>query len=162
MAYQEDIENSIITQLTPLISSNLQIVPLPENEADYLKPLIVNRVTVMYFDSEYGDSDNPVASTGIVVQAEKVFIEITIESKRLRGNSGVYTVWNAIKGLLLGFTPTDCDRLRLLKFGIDNKGKKDTTWAYCGILYCTRLEVQKDTEDVYPLIKQINFDYESI
>lgn len=162
MPIYEDIENSIVTQLAPLVSASLDVVPLPENEAAYVKPNSKNRITVMYRNSKFGDSNNPVVSTGVVAQDEDVFIEVVIESRKLRGSSGVYALWDALKILLLGFTPFDCDRLRLVDFGIEPKEKKDQTWTYVGCFYCTRLEVEKEIENAYPLIKEINFDYEQL
>lgn len=162
MPIYEDIENSIVDQLASLVGPSIDVVPLPENEASYVKPNSKNRITVMYRESKFGDSNSPVVSIGKVAQDETVFVEVVIESRRLRGASGVYAIWDALKILLLGFTPNDCDRLKLVDFGLEPKDRKDQTWTYVGVFCCTRLEVEKDPEDVYPLIKQINFDYEQL
>ena len=162
MSIYEQIENSIIAALNPLQSASLSVVPLPENDAAYIKPNAGAKITVMYLESTFGTTASPVLSTGVVAQDEKVFIEVSIESRKFRGNSGIFAIWDAIKAILIGFRPFDCDRLRLHKFGMNFSEKKDSTWMYVGVFYCTRLSVQVDPSETYPLIKQINFDYENI
>lgn len=162
----EEIENSIITRLAPLASAGVDVVLLPENEADFTKPNSKPRITVMYYTSKFGGSmDSNLArlrSIGISSQEESIMLEVTMQSRKLRGTAGIMQIFEAVKDLLYGFAPADCDKLYLSEFNMLKKDKSDATWAFAATFLCSRLQAEKDSNEVVQRITKLTFDYENI
>jgi hypothetical protein len=151
----EVLENEIITRLSPLASSDLQIVGLPENEAEKSRPLPTKaKFTIIYAGSEYDKS----TSTGQNRNSENVFLTILIESTFLRGNLGVYNLLRVLKLALSGYSPSNCKKLEIVKhhsIGSDPIKKNGNLWEYQIVFQTSGLHVENFIEDVSILVSQI-------
>lgn len=148
----ERIENELIEALSPLKEKGFEVLPLPENEKDYNRPQDKPRVTVCYSKSKY----EPTKGTNQVSQEESLFYTIIIESKTRRGDSGVYTVLNLVRAILLGFKPTDSGRLTLVEQELN--GISEGYWTYSAVFSTKALIMQVDPGDLGPPLKSTTFD----
>lgn len=126
----EQLETDIVTRLQPYMPAGVNVVPLPESDADMQgKPFINSRVTVMYTGSKYGDpGENRMRSTGQMVQNETVMFDVFIQSRYLRtGDDSLHKMIPLVKRKLIGFVPTDCDRCFMddQKIDIDKQDQSD-------------------------------------
>lgn len=103
-----NLEDKLVERLAELRGLGYYLGPFPENKeahrtASGNKP----RVTVSYGGSNFGESSNAknptVLSGQIVTQQEFCEVNITVEAKRLRGDSGIYAAIDRIYPLILGY-----------------------------------------------------------
>lgn len=106
----EEMEEAVVNRLKDYYASlsvrlgsvfNPEIVKLPENEKEFSKAMAEARITVAYVASSGAD----IISTSEVVQEELVEIVVLIESRKLRGNTGVYALLQNNLLALLGYAP---------------------------------------------------------
>lgn len=152
----EVLEQQIFDKLSPMGSvSGITVVKMPESEQERRNPYPGNaRITVIYAGSEYPDT----ISTSQVSQSEKIFIQILVESIYLRGPQGVYSLISVIKSLLIGFSPSFCKRIQVLKhhtIGGDDAEKINGTWNYNIVFQTEGVTVENFTEDLTVLLKKI-------
>lgn len=151
----ELLESEIVSRLSPLASSNLSIISLPEIEAEKSRPLPAKaQYTVIYAGSEYEKS----SSTGQNRNVENVFVTILIESTFLRGPLGVYNLTRVLKLALSGYSPSNCQRLEIAKhhsIGSDPVKKNGNMWEYQIVFQTTALHLENFIEDVSVLVTQI-------
>ena len=132
----ETLELEILARILPIntVNSNIAVAIMPEVAADRSRPLPTKaKVTIIYAGSEY----SLVNSTSYVKQDEKIFIQLLIESTFLRGTEGVYNIIEALKTLLVGYRPTYCMPLQMVKhhtIGGEDAEKINNMWAYNMIL----------------------------
>ena len=149
----EQIELDIVNRLAVLAAANVVVVPMPEVQGDYKRPVGTGmRVSVMYKSSEF---EKPI-STGSVVQKEIISIDVMLQASKLRGANGLYRLQEAVRRRLIGFRPSNCDRLYAVENGYTDW--RENVWTHTFTLACVSMAVEDlDTsEDV--LITKIMFD----
>jgi len=152
----EVLENQVYTKILPMDSvEGITVRRMPENEADRKKAFPGNaQLTVIYAGSEYPET----ISTSQVSQDEKVFIQILIESSFLRGPQGIYNLLAVLKTLLIGFRPSFCTGMQVVKhhtIGGDEAEKVNNMWNYNVIFQARAVAVEDFTEDLSILLKKI-------
>lgn len=157
------LQTQIATRLGELNTNPLapvvDVVVLPENEADYKRSIdhAKPRITVAYTGSEFGTGKNDFNSFTIddVAQEETVNVQIEIHAKKLYGNTGLYAVLNAAQALLLGFSPTHCDKLHFRRSQL----QKTEDGLFFFVLECVvkTYALQPDPTTTAVLVTQINY-----
>jgi hypothetical protein len=102
----EQIEDDVVAHLG--VIAGLEIVALPQSEAEFSKPFN-NKITIAYGGSKYRDSEG----LGYIAQREEVDIVVFFESRKTRGDNGIYKSMATIKEKLIGFEPTFCGKMFL-------------------------------------------------
>lgn len=105
MSTYADYEDAIATQLGTL--ANVDIIVLPDNEADYNLPYSKSKITVAYVGSRFGMIKQLVG----VSQDEMQLYEIVIQSRSTRGEIGAYELLDYCKKKLLGFAPLSSKKM---------------------------------------------------
>lgn len=151
----ETIENNVLTRLAPLTEANIDVILMPENQSVPIRPQARAMVIVQYLISDTTNGSEKVQSksTGFTTHDELVFIEITIRSKNLRGEFGIYNIYELVNALLLGYSPGDCNKLLFKSFKFD--GYLENLWTYVAHYCATRNLVEKDPEEVEILLNQL-------
>ena len=153
----ETLENEIRDRLQPFTTVGIDVVVLPETEAERKRPHQTNaRFTVIYSGSEY----DLTMSTSSSNNNEKIFVTVLVESSFLRGAKGVYSLVSIIKKALSGFKPTGCQKLQPLKhhtIGQPEAENKDNMWNYQVVFQTTTLSVEDFTESLTPLLEKLTF-----
>ena len=154
MSMYEDIESAVVNRLAPFGTIGFEVVALPETQADYSRPFVNGKITVAYHSSNY-DKPN---SVGHMSQYEEIAIIISIQSRFLRGDKGVYNIASIVRKALIGFEPANYWRMWAKEFGLKDAKLEDGLWTYYG-LFCTKaLAVEDFEEDVSRLVSQISYD----
>lgn len=153
------IESEIVTKLAPFQSIGIDVVVMPELEADRVKPLPTKaKLTVIYSGSDYPSMN----STAQINQDEKIYIIVLIESTFLRGTFGVYNLIPLIRSALVGFRPTGCGtRMKIEKnhtVGAPEAIKLNNMWEYQIVFSTTSVVVEDFTEDLSVLLKKITLN----
>lgn len=160
----EQLETDIVTRLSPLLPENSEVMKLPETDDDLRgKPFIGGRITVMYSGSDYGDpgGNNFTRSTAQVVQLETVMVDVVIQSRFLRsGDDSLHKLIRLVKRSLIGYQPTDCDRLYMRKQKVvDKLDQQDASDLFTCVMEfeCTTMSIEEvdDTADDVGAITQI-------
>lgn len=152
MNYQQ-AEADIVTRLQPFSGDDLEIVPLPENLKDFERPFTKGKITVCYKGSKW---DKP-HSTQQISQKEELTFEISMQSRFLRGSKGIYAIKYMVTKALLGFMPTDCDRMYAHESGMTGVAtQNDGVWTYSYLLCCTSLVVEDFEEDLSVMLNRIS------
>jgi len=158
----ETAEEQIRTRLAAKLGSNVEARVLPEDEAEYGKIAVAKpRVTVSYKMSDFptGERASKASSRTLgsfVSQEEQIVFEITMESRKLRGRNGLYDVLTKTKKALLGFTPSDCQKLQVLKFGFVER--TESLFIYQLLISTTTTIVEEQDAQVLPTLEQIVVD----
>lgn len=154
--FYSDIEAEVVAHLADTLTAiQVDVVPLPEFQAEFARPFLNGRVTVVYKGSEFGDHRD----IGMVVQDEKIQIEVVIVCKKLRGASGIHGITELVKRKLLGFSPTDCNKMRLIKNGYHDYDKESALWSYSMIFETNYRLVEAAEYDTGPILQQALFEY---
>lgn len=149
------IEQEIVVRLADLATANIDVLQLPEVQAEYERPFQNARVTVAYKSSEFGDIKN----ANHIVQDEKLQFELIIVCRKLRGAAGLHSVTEMVKRSLLGFMPTDCSKMRLTKNGFTDFQAESALWAYSMIFETTYRLVEAGEFELGPQLQQAFFEY---
>lgn len=119
------LEDDIVSRLAPLTEGPVTVVALPDSQADYERKATGALVTVAVTDDE---ATGQIRDAGRVVQDGLVTIDVIVQSNLRRGDNMVNSVARAVRLLLIGYHPTNCDRKiwfqsgRLLPSEDDKKG----------------------------------------
>ena len=150
------IEQEIVDRLQPLTTANtIDVVSLPEFQADFERPFLHGRVTVAYKSSEFG----PIKGSDYVIQDEMIQVEVIVQARLLKGNTGLHSITEAIKRRLLGFPPTDCTKLFLVKNAFGELNNETALWTYSMVFQCRYTLVEDAEYGTEPGLSQINFEY---
>ena len=152
----EQLEDQVYTRILPMASvQGISVRKMPENEAERQVAFPGNaQFTVIYAGSEYPET----MSTSQVSQDEKVFIQVLIESSFLRGPQGIYNLLSALKSYLVGFSPSFCTRMQVVKhhtIGGDEAEKINNMWNYNVIFQARAITVEDFTEDLSLILRKI-------
>jgi hypothetical protein len=151
-----DIEQEIVTRLQPLTNGGgVDVVPLPQVEAEFIRPLNAGRVTVAYKSSEFPG----IRSTFEIVQDELLQFELVVQARLLRGNAGLHKIVEAVKRTLLGFMPTDCSKMYLVKNGFTSRDPEQNIWTYSMIFETKYVLVEDAEEETGPTLQGLEFIY---
>lgn len=149
----EQVEEDIYQRLLPFQGISIDVVKLPDNEADFKRAFAKGKITIGYKGSKW---DAP-RSTSQIAQEEKLIFEVAMQSRELRGSRGLYMLKRVVTQALTGFQPTDCNRMYPEESGMT--GVKETftdgVWTYSAIFHCTTLTVEDFEEDLTLLLKKI-------
>jgi len=153
----EALQQSIVDRLQPFVVAGLDVVRLPENDAEFdrNKPRKA-KFTVIYAGSEYGKT----LSTAEISQDEVIFFQVLIESSFLYGPLGVYSLVSLLKKALTGYKPTGCRRIEVSKhhtIGSPEATRVDNMWRYNAVFSTTTVHVQEPEAEVEALLKKITF-----
>ena len=150
------IEQEIVDRLAPLTAQDtLDVLALPENQADYERPFLHGRITVAYKSSDFG----AIRSTNEIVQDEKIQIEVIIQARKLKGSTGLHSITEAVKRRLLGFDPTDCSKLYLVNNTFKEFNNDSALWLYSMVFECRYTLVENAEYGTEQVLEQINFEY---
>ncbi len=149
----EQAEDDIVTRLMPFINAGIDIAKLPEAQADFKRPFDKAKITIGYKGSKW---DKP-TSTGHISQDEDVMFEFSIQSRTLRGDRGIYIVKALIIQALVGFAPTDCDKMYCKESGMTGAKEvfEDGVWTYTLIMCCRNVSVEDFEEDLSVILHRI-------
>lgn len=156
MNYQV-IEESIAARLAPMVTAGYKVDVLPDVQADFKNP-IGPQVWVSYQKSTFDQtSDDPRHfSTGPTHQKEVLNFELTIQAKKLRGNSGVYKTIELARLLLVGFRPTNCHKLYMVQ--VVPASYEENLWTYKMMMACQSVVLEQAPADEDVIITKITLD----
>jgi len=136
------------------------VMALPEAESNYKRaahdrPL----VTVLYTGSEYGQGNktNNSITIDMVTQEEIIGFQVNVEAKKLYGSTGLYAILNVVQSLLLGFEPTDCDKIHFKRSALQRDEKDNTLFIFVLECYVQGYAVEDVPATTGALITQINY-----
>lgn len=152
----EQAEEEIFQRLKAFEAADIEVRKLAEDQeelaTDGPRPFKKGRLTIGYKGSKWGDT----RSTAQIIQEEKVTFEIAIQSKQLRGSRGVYNLKRVVTQALIGFRPTDCDRMVADESGmIGAATQADGIWSYSALFSCTTESVEDFEEDLSVILQKI-------
>lgn len=121
------LEDDIVTRLAPVAGAAVEVVSLPDSQAEYDRPATKTRVTVAVSDSEpFGN----IRDAGVVLQDTHVTVDVIVQASLRRGTGKVYAVARAVKLLLLGYKPEHCSRKLWFSGAKLLPGDEDTRGTY--------------------------------
>lgn len=150
----EQAEEDIKARLLPFVNAGvIDTILIPETLADFKRPFENGKITICYKGSKWEDP----RSTGHIVQDEEVIFQIEIQSRTLRGERGIYLMKKAINQAIIGFAPTDCDRIYAKESGLTSVGEtlNAGVWTYSFLVACKTVSVEDYEEDLTVLLKRI-------
>lgn len=149
----EQIELDIVNRLSVLTAANVTVVPMPEVQGEYKRPVGTGmRISVMYKSSDFDKS----ISTSSIVQKEIISVEIVLQASKLRGANGLYRLQEAVKKRLIGYMPTDCKKIYALENGYTDW--RDNVWTHTFSVACETVTVEDPDISEEVLITNIMFD----
>lgn len=157
----EDLEIAIVARLAPVATEfGIDVLPLPENQAQYVKPFEKARVTVNWKMSQFSGgrygSQLPTKSVDHAVQQEDIEIEVVIQSRFLRGESGTYAIMEAIRRKLIGFQPLSLDPMKLTEMKPDSF--TDNLWMHVMTFGTKALSINELGPTNEPMLEDVSFD----
>lgn len=152
----DTIQSAVTTQLQNAISGafgvgSVEVVPMPDTEAEYRKPFVKPRLTVIFTGAKFGTRTGP----DPVRQLETVALQVNIQAKRLYTNEGIYPLVEATRLALLGFRPEDCQPMTLVE--VSPVSHDIGTYEYVLLFEATRPAHQFHGPPDASLIKQLIF-----
>lgn len=139
---------------TLLTGTEYEVEVMPDNDDRFTRSVTKGRVSVWVPEVKTSEP----SSTSMIRQLETIQVQLHIKAKNLRSTVqpltfGVYEVADSITRILVGWMPTDCNRM--YKVGLRFQSRENETWEYILTLATTTLLVEDYTEPVVPLITQI-------
>lgn len=158
------LEDAIVNRLFPLVSTGIEVEPLPESPALSSTPFEKPRITVAYKSSDYDDTVTrglpSHLTSGQLGQNEYAEIELIIRTRLMRGPRGAHAVKKAIDFLLVGFHVPGWDKLFPKQYTIipNQQDIEDGIWTYSYTFVTKCILVEAEMEDVIVLLQQIDFN----
>ena len=157
------IEDDIVARLSALkdTQDGLVVLACPEVESEFKVPFKDIRITVSYSQSDFvgnrNSNDMPSMATDAVVQNEMIEIAIEIQSRKLRGEVGVYTIYERVRLLLLGYRPLGeyMDAIKFKSFKLDDYSASIWTAILVVTTACRVVSNFDDDESGLPLVTSI-------
>jgi len=153
------LESEIVARITSKVASAADVLPLPETGDDMILPSIKARITVAYNGSTYETSE----TTDVVAQPETITMQIVVQSRKLRGAVGIYTMLSVMKSALLGWKSTTTEKIHFGK--AEYVGHENSVWTYALNLTTVALAIEEpDTEDqvISKMLTAATTNYENI
>lgn len=157
---QTDIAARLATINTNPAAPIADVMALPEAESNYKRaahdrPL----VTVLYTGSEYGQGNTTFNShdIGMVEQEETIGFQVNVEGKKLYGATGLYAILNVVQSLLLGFEPTNCDKIHFKRSALQRDEKDNTLFIFVLECIVKGYAVEDVPAPTGALVTQINY-----
>lgn len=147
-----EIAERLKTKLQP---NGFDAMALPESQAEYSKPFTNGRATVAFTTAKA----DPPQSTGEISQHLVVTFSISLQGRFLRGDKGIHRLSRLVREYLLGFRPTDCDRLYHVSHEFVRY--EDQVWEHVMDFECRTLWAQVATDEEGtppPLLKRLDFN----
>lgn len=114
MDYIEQTESEIVVQLKQIESQYIKVHAAPESDEQRPEQSgVYSNLFVMYTGSRYSEP----RSTNEVSQDEFFQFGVVIESPLLRDDHGIYSLKKKVSDALLGFIPSNSNRLTLVSSG---------------------------------------------
>lgn len=148
----EALEDEIIEALDDIANDKVEVIPMPESEADFDRDFEDARITVAFNGLK---SDDPVTMREIA-QDDRQTVGIVIQSRRLRGEFGAYNLYKRIRATLSGFSCTGCEPFVSRSFDLISDENDLFTWL--ALFECKQMHVSEvEFEPILiPGIKQID------
>ena len=137
---QESIVTALAAAFTAL-NARWVAANLPEAQNQYQIAVPNENVWVVY----KGSTADPSSSTNQILQERKVSFAIEIYSRSLYDANGVIAIRDVVEQVLIGFKPTNCQRLYLIKDELTIT--EDRIWAHVLQFECKTVLVQKEDSD---------------
>lgn len=154
--FYSQIESEIVDHLEVITNGGaVDVVQLPQIQEEYQRPFNIGRVTVAYKSSDFGEPGSPYE----ISQEERIHIEVVIQARSLRGNTGLHAITEAVKRRLIGFRPTDCTKMYLVKNGFTENNPDTATWAYSMVFESRYLLVEDKEYNTENPVEDIIFEY---
>jgi hypothetical protein len=111
----EVVQDSVIAKLQSYFvghsSLNCKAAKLPDTDRDYERAISENIV----FVSIMGGNAEQTISTGPVMQKRKLNVVVIPHASSLYADDGLQALQDVVERVLLGFKPTNCDKLIYVK-----------------------------------------------
>jgi hypothetical protein len=112
------IEQELCDRIASYTKRKFEVVPIPEVEADFNRPVETSRITVAYKSSDFNQGggrggSSEVKSITNLIQTEMLTFQVTIQARKLRTADGIYKGIALVRKALVGFKPSDCDKLKI-------------------------------------------------
>jgi hypothetical protein len=148
MAYQYDqTEDEIVSRLRLFFEvDTVDVIVEPDNDADYKRGIQNPILTVAYSGSSW-----PIQlSTSEGSQREEVSFLINIQARTRRGALGIFSLKSTMTKALLGWKPTNLDRIYLKKFDPLGRNADNALWFWNLEIAATKLHVQDLPDEDLP------------
>ncbi|MBV7529032.1 Gp37 family protein [Chitinophaga sp. sic0106] len=116
---------------------------LPEKEADFDRGVSVPNVYVIYSGSQADKS----SSTNTIAQNRRLQFNVEVNARKLYGTTGLFVVRDIVEQALIGFLPTNCQRLYLIRDDISQTDDRDI-WIHVFQMECVTMLIQKEENEV--------------
>jgi len=149
-------ENDIVNKLnTGLADPNVEVEVLPETEDAFQRPYQKGRISVCYNMSKFGE----VSTLSLIRQEDAMEFHIIIQARKLRDTHGIFDLFNKVKKIIIGFTPTHCGRIYAKSFDFEERFKD--VWVYSFKVCCKNLLVENydtDSDQLAPELNSVTFN----
>jgi hypothetical protein len=146
----EELENAIVEKLKSG-GFELAIEAFPEKPADHRLHNAAGAILVIFGGSKFGESQ----ATDTVVQNRTISFSIVVKTSSLRSHLGAYPVLDAIRRLLTGFEPPECDKMYPTSEElVDREG---SIWTYEAQYSCETLAVEDTDLPGGPAVTKVTF-----
>lgn len=152
------LEDAIVTRLQPIADAGHEVRYMPSKQSQQSGLAGKARITVQAGVSKF-DTANIRSMNETTVQDEWLYIEVIIQSERLRGADGIYPVHKLARQLLLGWRPPNCELpLQAVDFeGVGPSELRDSVWTYSLRMRTRAMAMGTPDEVDETLITQITF-----
>lgn len=155
MVSYETLLDEIVSQMSDLTALGIDVVRMPEIEADYNRPVSSARCLIMYVGSDFGNE----LSTNRVIQDETVNIGVEVAFKKLYGNNGVFDVINKVNAALLGFQPSNTTHgLKIKNYSVTTDNLDRGIWRVHLFFYTTTPSSEAFSLPTDPILQQITIN----
>ena len=145
----EQLENDIVSRLQPLATESIEVIALPETEKDFKRGIDDARITVAFNGAEWQKN----TTTDKISQTLVVTTGVVVQARFLRGEKGVYQLFDNVRKLLIGYAPTGCYGLYVKSF--DLFSDEEETFTFVAFLDCETFSVEDYTEPTTPVVTKI-------
>lgn len=153
-----DIATEIATEASGSIDpAQVDLFALGENEEDFNNPEPgKTQVIILVNSGEYGNT----FSTDTINQEVILLVQVSLRGRVLFGAGGIYDTEHKIRQAIVGFEPTNCEKLVAKNLQMHQAGIDGADWSFSAT-YTTKSINQQQFIEVpagTPLITEINYE----
>lgn len=115
----EQLEDDIIAKILTFVDADkIEVLPYPNNEAEFRNITTKSRYYIAFEEAEYTKPQSTAETSQVITDK----VDIWIISKTRRGETGINVMYDTLTQNLLGYSPLSISKLFGLKYEFYDRG----------------------------------------
>lgn len=133
---------------------SLFVEPLPENDGEFERPFAKQKIYVAFSNELPGENSK---SVFIVAQECEVTFSFLLQSKTLRGNTGIYKMAAFVKKHMVGYKPSNGELFKYSGLRMENRERNVFEYTMDFKTKSQSIQATDNDEETGALLKKVEY-----